>query len=87
MMTSSAPEDVDVVLPCLNEAEALPWVLDRIPPGWRALVVDNGSTDGSATGSSGLLDRPRQSRNSCTPGGPTRSPIRIPPYPRTRSSY
>ncbi|MFE3857921.1 glycosyltransferase family 2 protein [Streptomyces griseorubiginosus] len=47
-MTSSAPEDVDVVLPCLNEAEALPWVLDRIPAGWRALVVDNGSTDGSA---------------------------------------
>ncbi|MFJ6719275.1 glycosyltransferase family 2 protein [Streptomyces sp. NPDC091259] len=39
---------VDVVLPCLNEAEALPWVLDRIPAGWRALVVDNGSTDGSA---------------------------------------
>ncbi|WP_330286856.1 glycosyltransferase family 2 protein [Streptomyces sp. NBC_00576] len=47
-MTSSAPEDVDVVLPCLNEAEALPWVLDRVPPGWRAIVVDNGSTDGSA---------------------------------------
>ncbi|MFJ2817169.1 glycosyltransferase family 2 protein [Streptomyces sp. NPDC087294] len=39
--------DVDVVLPCLNEAEALPWVLARIPAGWRALVVDNGSTDGS----------------------------------------
>ena len=38
---------VDVVLPCLNEAEALPWVLARIPPTWRALVVDNGSTDGS----------------------------------------
>jgi glycosyltransferase involved in cell wall biosynthesis len=38
---------VDVVLPCLDEAEALPWVLGRIPPGWRALVVDNGSTDGS----------------------------------------
>ncbi|MFJ1745294.1 glycosyltransferase family 2 protein [Streptomyces sp. NPDC088116] len=42
------PQDVDVVLPCLNEAEALPWVLARIPDGWRALVVDNGSTDGSA---------------------------------------
>lgn len=42
------PSDVDVVLPCLNEAEALPWVLERIPPSWRALVVDNGSTDGSA---------------------------------------
>ncbi|MFC9336915.1 glycosyltransferase family 2 protein [Streptomyces sp. NPDC057020] len=39
---------VDVVLPCLDEAEALPWVLARIPPGWRAIVVDNGSTDGSA---------------------------------------
>ncbi|MFF4500768.1 glycosyltransferase family 2 protein [Streptomyces sp. NPDC001401] len=39
---------MDVVLPCLDEAEALPRVLDRIPPGWRALVVDNGSTDGSA---------------------------------------
>ncbi|GLW50809.1 glycosyl transferase [Streptomyces sp. NBRC 14336] len=39
---------VDVVLPCLDEAEALPWVLERIPPGWRALVVDNASTDGSA---------------------------------------
>ncbi len=36
------------MLPCLNEAEALPWVLARIPAGWRALVVDNGSTDGSA---------------------------------------
>ncbi|TKK84990.1 glycosyltransferase family 2 protein [Herbidospora galbida] len=41
-------KSVDVVLPCLNEAEALPWVLERVPPGWRALVVDNGSTDGSA---------------------------------------
>ncbi|WSF31308.1 glycosyltransferase family 2 protein [Streptomyces sp. NBC_01351] len=39
---------VDVVLPCLNEAEALPWVLARIPAGWRAVVVDNGSDDGSA---------------------------------------
>ncbi|MFQ6142011.1 glycosyltransferase family 2 protein [Streptomyces seoulensis] len=43
-----APAPVDVVLPCLDEAEALPWVLDRIPAGWRAIVVDNGSTDGSA---------------------------------------
>ena len=39
---------VDVVLPCLDEAGALPWVLSRIPSGWRALVVDNGSVDGSA---------------------------------------
>jgi len=38
----------DIVLPCLDEAEALPWVLGRIPAGWRAIVVDNGSADGSA---------------------------------------
>ena len=39
---------VDVVLPVLDEAEALPWVLERMPAGYRPLVVDNGSTDGSA---------------------------------------
>lgn len=39
---------VDVVLPCLDEAEALPWVLSRMPAGYRAVLVDNGSTDGSA---------------------------------------
>ncbi|MBS2533281.1 glycosyltransferase family 2 protein [Catenulispora sp. NF23] len=38
----------DVILPCLDEAEALPYVLSRIPAGYRAIVVDNGSTDGSA---------------------------------------
>lgn len=38
----------DVVLPVLNEAEALPWVLARMPPGFRPIVVDNDSTDGSA---------------------------------------
>ncbi|WP_205717982.1 glycosyltransferase family 2 protein [Actinomadura soli] len=39
---------IDVVLPCLNEAEALPWVLSRMPRGFRPLVVDNASTDDSA---------------------------------------
>ncbi|WP_410791687.1 glycosyltransferase family 2 protein [Kribbella sp. C-35] len=39
---------VDLVLPCLNEAAALPWVLERLPPGVRSIVVDNGSTDDSA---------------------------------------
>jgi glycosyltransferase involved in cell wall biosynthesis len=38
---------VDVVFPCLNEASALPWVLSRLPMGYRAIVVDNGSSDGS----------------------------------------
>ncbi|MEU6606285.1 glycosyltransferase family 2 protein [Streptomyces shenzhenensis] len=45
---------VDVVLPCLDEVAALPWVLGRVPAGWRALVVDNGSTDGSAEVARGL---------------------------------
>jgi glycosyltransferase involved in cell wall biosynthesis len=39
---------VTVVLPCLNEADALPGVLDAIPAGYRALVVDNNSTDDTA---------------------------------------
>lgn len=39
---------LDIVLPCLDEALAIPWVLDRIPLTARAIVVDNGSTDGSA---------------------------------------
>ena len=40
--------EIDVVLPVLNEAEALPWVLGRFPAGYRPLVVDNNSSDGSA---------------------------------------
>ena len=40
--------EIDVVLPCLNEAEALPWVLSRMPYGYRPIVADNGSADDSA---------------------------------------
>jgi glycosyltransferase involved in cell wall biosynthesis len=40
--------EIDVILPCLNEADALPWVLSRMPSGYRPVVADNGSTDGSA---------------------------------------
>jgi glycosyltransferase involved in cell wall biosynthesis len=38
----------DVVLPVLNEAEAIVEVLTSIPSGWTPIVVDNASTDGSA---------------------------------------
>ncbi len=38
----------DVVLPVLDEAQSLPWILERFPAGYRPVVVDNGSTDGSA---------------------------------------
>src|SRR3954468_18882565 len=37
----------DVILPVLDEREALPWVLERLPGGYTPIVVDNGSTDGS----------------------------------------
>lgn len=37
-----------MVLPVLDEEAALPWVLGRMPCGYRPIVVDNGSTDGSA---------------------------------------
>ena len=40
--------DVTVVLPCLNEAASLPGVLAAMPLGYRALVVDNNSTDDTA---------------------------------------
>lgn len=39
---------VTVVLPCLNEADSLPGVLTGLPDGYRALVVDNNSTDDTA---------------------------------------
>jgi glycosyltransferase involved in cell wall biosynthesis len=39
---------IDVIFPCLDEAPALPGVLGALPPGFRAIVVDNGSVDGSA---------------------------------------
>src|SRR5258705_11774907 len=47
-MAHSVTSVIDVVLPCLNEVEALPWVLGRMPDEYRAIVADNGSTDGSA---------------------------------------
>lgn len=45
-MPGMAP--VDVILPCRNEADALPAVIAALPAGFRPLVVDNGSTDHTA---------------------------------------
>ncbi len=39
----------DVILPALNEAAAIDWVLGRMPAGYNAIVVDNGSTDATAS--------------------------------------
>lgn len=37
----------DVIIPVLDEVAALPGILSVLPPGYRAIVVDNGSSDGS----------------------------------------
>ncbi|MCU1387813.1 MAG: glycosyl transferase family 2 [Ilumatobacteraceae bacterium] len=39
---------IDVVLPALNEAGAIARLCTLMPSGYRAIVVDNGSTDGTA---------------------------------------
>lgn len=44
----------EVILPALDEAAAIPAVLAAMPPGYRAIVVDNGSTDGSGALASAL---------------------------------
>jgi glycosyltransferase involved in cell wall biosynthesis len=41
-------EPVDVILPALDEAAAIPAVLESLPARFRPIVVDNGSTDGTA---------------------------------------
>lgn len=55
---------VDVVLPVLDERDALPGVLAGLPPGHRAIVVDNGSRDGSGALARSLgalvVDEPRR---------------------------
>ncbi|MCU0310124.1 MAG: glycosyltransferase family 2 protein [Acidimicrobiales bacterium] len=69
----TAPAEVDVVLPVLDERDALPWVLERMPPGFRPLVVDNGSTDGSADVARGLgarvVEEPRRGFGSACYAG------------------
>jgi glycosyltransferase involved in cell wall biosynthesis len=39
---------IEVILPALDEAEAIPGVLAAMPAGFEPLVVDNGSVDGTA---------------------------------------
>ena len=39
---------IDVILPALDEAMALPELLARFGPDHRPIVVDNGSTDDTA---------------------------------------
>jgi glycosyltransferase involved in cell wall biosynthesis len=45
---------INVILPALDEAEAIPGVLAAIPAGFEPIVVDNGSLDGTAEVALGL---------------------------------
>src|SRR5580704_4496189 len=40
----TATQPIDVVLPCLNEAGALPWLLTRMPAGYARIAADHGAT-------------------------------------------
>lgn len=55
---------IEVILPALDEAEAIPGVLAAMPAGFAALVVDNGSTDDTAAVARGLgarvVEEPRR---------------------------
>ncbi len=64
---------LDIVLPCLDEAGALPAVLDGLPAGARAIVADNGSADGSAQlarrlGATVVAASPRGYGSACAAG-------------------
>ena len=59
--------------PASTRPPALPWVLARMPAGYRAIVADNGSTDGSA-GDRRARSAPWSSRAARAGSAPPRTP-------------
>jgi glycosyltransferase involved in cell wall biosynthesis len=73
LVTMAGVHIVDVVLPVLDEAGALPTVLHRMPAGHHPIVVDNGSTDGSgdvaaALGAQVIVEPVRGFGSACAAG-------------------
>ncbi len=72
-----------MVIPCRDEAPALPDLLARIPEGFHPIVVDNGSRDATAEVARGLgatvvvEPRPGTAPRS-TPGSRPRPPTTSP---------
>ena len=64
---------VDVILPALDEERALPALLAALPAGYRAIVVDNGSTDRTAAvaaaGGALVVSEPRRGFGSACRAG------------------
>ena len=80
------PPVVDVILPVLDERAALPGVLASIPAGYRAVVVDNGSTDGSGQVAASLGARGGERTAAGVRGGLLRRPT-APPRPMWCASW
>lgn len=64
---------IAVVIPALNEEDALPGVLAALPPSARAIVVDNGSTDRTAevarAAGATVISEPRRGYGSAVQAG------------------
>jgi glycosyltransferase involved in cell wall biosynthesis len=70
---SSTSVVCDLVLPCRDEAAALPALLADVPSGVRVIVVDNGSRDGTAEVARSLgarvVDEPRAGYGAAVQAG------------------